>query len=312
MARDLYDRVLVVTGASSGIGAATAIAAAKAGMHVTLAARRAEKLMKVARQVADLGRKAHFFTCNVANPADVQRLFRETWDRFGRVDAVLANAGYGLHREAHATPITQHRAIFDVNYFGTLYTLKEALRNMERTTDGLNHLLVTTSCLSEMGAPMHGAYSATKAAQDCLAQAMRAELYGLGYDVTTIHPITTATEFFEAKPMRPDGGPAAVSAQQYYRGPFVQSAEHVARKIVKALRRPKAEVWPAWWSRYAFATATAFPGLTAFALRKAYARNHARSDAGVLPAEESSAGVAEVPGAADVPAGTTPDPVAAG
>ena len=272
MGRELTDRVLLITGASSGIGAATAVAAAKAGMHVTLAARRAEKLMKVARQVADLGRKAHFFTCNVGNPEDVSRLFQETWQRFGRLDAVFANAGYGINKEVHTTTVPEHRDIFEVNYFGTLYVLKQALPYMERTTGGLHHLLVTSSCLSEMGVPMHGAYSATKAAQDCLAQAMRAELHDQGYDVTTVHPVVTATEFFDAKTMRSDGAKDADSSESYYRGPFVQTPEHVANKMVGALKRPKAEVWPAWWARYGFAAATACPGLTAWALRRTYRR----------------------------------------
>ncbi len=272
MSRDLQDRVLVITGASSGIGAATALAAAKAGMHVSLAARRAERLMKIARQVADMGRKAHFFTCNVANPEDVRGLFAETWKRFGRVDATLANAGYGFEKEVHTVPLAEHRQIFEVNYWGTVHTLREALRYMDRTAEGLNHLLVTTSCLSEMGPGMHGPYAATKAAQDALAQAMRAELHGRGFDVTTIHPVGTRTEFFETAAAR--SGRDVSSAVSQTPGALMQSPEHVAKKIVGALRRPKAEVWPAWWSRLGFAAATACPGVTAWALERRYARKH--------------------------------------
>ncbi|MEM8782798.1 MAG: SDR family NAD(P)-dependent oxidoreductase [Planctomycetota bacterium] len=270
MARDLTDRVLVITGASSGIGAATALKAADAGMHVTLAARRADKLMHVAKQVADRGRKAHFFTCNVANPQDVRRLFDETMDRFGRVDAAFANAGYGMEREAHAVPLAEHRRLFEVNYWGTVYTLQEALRAMVRTADGLNHLLVTSSCLSEMGPPKYGPYAATKAAQDSLAQAMRAELHDRGFDVTSVHPVLTRTEFFDNK--TDAAGANQRTADEVYAGPLVQSAEHVARRVVRAIRSPTAEVWPAWWSRFGFAAATACPGLTAWALRRAYAK----------------------------------------
>ncbi|MEM9753615.1 MAG: SDR family NAD(P)-dependent oxidoreductase, partial [Planctomycetota bacterium] len=227
MARDLTDRVLVITGASSGIGAATALLAAEAGMHVTLAARRADKLMHVAKQVADRGRKAHFFTCNVANPQDVRRLFDETLQRFGRVDAAFANAGFGMEQDAHTVPLADHRKMFEVNYWGTVYTLHEALRSMTKTADGLNHLLVTSSCLSEMGPPKYGPYAATKAAQDSLAQAMRAELHGRGSDVTTVHPVLTKTDFFDAK-SDGDTSSGGRTAEDVYSGPFVQSAEHVA------------------------------------------------------------------------------------
>ncbi len=272
MGRDLTDRVLVITGASSGIGAATALAAADAGMHVTLAARRADKLMRIAKQVADRGRKAHFFTCNVANPADVKQLFTEAWERFGRVDAALANAGYGIEREAHRTPLGDHRELFEVNYWGTVHTLREALRTMDRTAEGLNHLLVTTSCLSELGPPTNGPYAATKAAQDCLAQAMRAELHGRGYDVTTVHPVGTRTEFFDVSAGK--AGKAESAAKKNTPAWMMQSPEHVAKKIVAALRRPRPEVWPAFGSRLTFALATALPRPTAWLLRRMYDRLH--------------------------------------
>jgi short-subunit dehydrogenase len=267
----LTDRVLLITGASSGIGAAVAVEAAKAGMHITLSGRRADRLMQVAKRVADVGRKAHFFTCNVANHEDIVKLFEQHWQRFGRLDAVLANAGYGIVREAHATPLADHRALFETNYWGTVSTLRESLKYIERTAGGLNHLLVTSSCLSELGPPCYGPYAATKAAQDCFAQAMRAELHGRGYDVTTIHPVGTRTEFFDAAEKRSAKFGKGLAMNSPDR--FVQSAEHVARKVVKALQSPRAEVWPNVWARYGLALATALPGLTSWQLRRMYVRH---------------------------------------
>src|SRR5687767_147345 len=96
--RDLSGRVMIITGASSGIGAATAIACAKAGMDVVLNARRADKLGDVASQVHSLGRKAQIVPGDVTEPGISKRILDEATERFGRFDAVFANAGYGYDR----------------------------------------------------------------------------------------------------------------------------------------------------------------------------------------------------------------------
>ncbi len=176
MTRMLRDKVILISGASSGIGRATALACAWAGMHVSIAARRVDRLQEVARRVSDLNRRCHYFSCNVANPDDVKRWVEDAHRTFGRIDAVFANAGYGHAGPALDMPLSAQRAIFDVNYFGTVHLLREALPYLATTPEGLKHLLVCSSCLSELGPPESGVYAATKAAQDCLAQSLRAEL----------------------------------------------------------------------------------------------------------------------------------------
>ena len=267
MPRDLKNKVILISGASSGIGRATALACAWAGMHVSIAARRGEKLQQVARQVSDLNRRAHFFSCNVAFAPDVTRWVDEAHRTFGRVDAVFANAGYGYVGPAMQMSVSEMRQIFDVNYFGTVYLLREALPYLRRTPDGLKHLLVCSSCLSEFGPPGVGVYSATKAAQDSLAQAMRAELAGEGISVTSVHPVGTKTEFSQAAKRSPD---TRTAGRIDTPGWLEQTPEKVAKKIVASLRKPKPEVWPMPSARLAAAAMTAFPGLTAWALRRGY------------------------------------------
>ena len=271
MAESIVGRVLLITGASSGIGAETAVQAARGGMDVVLMARRRDRLEKVAERVRAYGRREYIAVGDVAVEADVARTVDAGAAHFGRLDAVLANAGYGFNTPVLDTDETAHRHIFDVNYFGTVHTLKHGAAALQQTPDGLRHLLVTTSSASEIAPPLFGAYAATKAAQDALAQAMRAEVAASGLKVTTIHPIGTRTEFFEAAAAR-SGGRSLNTPES-----MMQSGEHVARQIINALERPVPEVWPSRPARFALAAATAFPRLTAWGLRRFYRRQQRAS-----------------------------------
>lgn len=264
MSRRLTDKVLLITGASSGIGAATALAAAREGMHVTLAARRGDRLKAIAKQVSDLGVRAHFFTCNVNNPQDVERLFEESWRAFGRLDAVFANAGFGLEKPVMDHTETDHRLLFETNYYGTVRAIRYGLPRLEATADGLKHLLICSSAASEIGIPLLGPYAATKAAQDALAGALRAEVKTQGVTVTTVHPIGTRTEFFElASQGQSSEKSTSGSSKSNTPSSFEQDPEHVADRVIAALKRPRPEVWPHTPTRFALAMGTAFPRLAA-------------------------------------------------
>ena len=271
MARDLTDRVIVITGASSGIGAATAVVAAEAGMDVVLAARRTEMLEQHADAVRQAGRRALVVTCDVASDEQVQALVDQTTQEFGRLDVMFANAGYGFMCPIEDMSDDAHRRIFDVNYFGTIRCIHAALPVMKQA--GAGHLVITTSIVGRVGLPYYAAYSATKAAQDALATALRLELEPYHIDVTAVYPIGTKTEFFEVSAKL--GGRDTISENTPEI--FMQSPRHVARRIVKALRRPVPEVWPARWSHFGSSMATLMPGLTRRALRK-----HAEKDRKVM------------------------------
>jgi short-subunit dehydrogenase len=267
MTRNLGQKLIVITGASSGIGAATAIACARAGMDVVLAARRVEKLESVARQIESLGRRVLSVPCDVNRDEDVEQLFDRAWQAFGRLDAAFANAGYGLHGSVVDTGLQAHRDIFETNYYGTLRTLQAAVPYLRRTDASLKHLLICSSVVSEVGIPMLGAYCATKAAQDSIAGAMRAELADEGIHVTSVHPVGTTTEFGEQARAHSTDKKAAERGSNTPKA-FTQTADHVADKIVRALRRPRPEVWPSPLARYAAALTTASPSLTAWIMRR--------------------------------------------
>lgn len=257
---------MVITGASAGIGAATALACARAGMDVVLGARRRDRLDAVAQQIEAIGRRAVPVTCDVARDADVAALFEQALGAFGRVDALFANAGHGLCAPVLSMTDAQHREIFEVNYFGTVRTLQAGTPAMRQADGGLRHIVVCSSVASEIALPDHGAYAATKAAQDAVAGALRAELAAEGFVVTTVHPVGTRTEFSAVVGRR--SGREIADATPNTPAFLAQSAETVARAVVRSLRRPRPEVWPMPAARYALAMTTACPRLAAWMMRR--------------------------------------------
>lgn len=261
MARDLTNKVILITGASSGIGAATAVACAQAGMHVSLIARRGDKLEAQTSAIGELGGKAHCFPADVTQKTDMQQAFESCIQQFGRLDAVFANAGYGQVINVMDMPESDERAMFETNYFGTMHTLRLGLPYLRETKVGLKHLLICSSAASEIGLPTLGVYSATKAAQDSIAGAMRAELNDSGFSVTSVHPIGTKTDFMQV---------AGEAENKNTPTMMQQTPEKVARHIVASLRKPKPEVWPSPITRLGLALGTASPRFAAWAMRRHY------------------------------------------
>lgn len=261
---DLHGKTIAITGASSGIGRAAAVACARAGMLVSLMARRREMLDEVVREIGAIGGRAMAFRGSVDDPDACARFIRETERELGPVFAVFANAGYGFEKATWAVPEEELRRIFEVNFWGSLNTIRPALPGMiER---GRGHVLFCSSCLSKVGLPCYGAYSATKACQDHFGRAMRHELAGMGVAVSTVHPIGTRTEFFETA--RSHSG-QALRLMDRTRERFMQTPERVADAIVRRLRSGRGgEVWTSLPTRLAMAATVALPGLTDFALSK--------------------------------------------
>ncbi len=269
MKKTLQDRVLVVTGASAGIGRAAALEAALRGARVVLSARREEKLREAAREIESAGGRALVQGADVSSREEVEALVARAREAFGRVDAFLANAGYGFLWPAADLPEEDHRRLFEVNYWGTVHCVKAVVPLFR--AQGRGHLLITSSFVGKIGLPYYGPYSATKAAQDALATALRLELEPEGIHVSSIYPIGTATEFHQVS-ARITGSPGAFRNTPSL---FVQSARHVGRRIARCLERPVPEVWPSGLSRCLAALGVLSPRLTRFLLR-AHAKKCAR------------------------------------
>lgn len=246
---------IVITGASSGIGLATAQACAAAGMPVVLAARRLDRLEAARDDIRSKGGQAEAFTVDVSDRNSCEQLVERATESFGQLYSVFANAGYG--EQIPVLPdIDAHRAQFEVNFWGSLNLIAPAVERMLPV--GRGHVLLCSSCLSKIGIPRLAAYSASKAAQDHFGRAMRHELSPEGIFVSTVHPIGTRTEFFEQMDARTQG--PSLTARTSER--FMQTPQTVARAIVRCLRKPKGEVWTSTPTRLALAFATACPGMT--------------------------------------------------
>ena len=259
----LQGKPICITGASSGIGAATAIACARAGMPVVLAARRTDRLEALADQIRASGGQALPIACDVTDPDACRAMVDACIAQFGSIFSVFANAGYGFIQPFHKSTDDEWRGIFETNLWGTTNAIRAALPHLLHARSG--HILICSSCLARFAIPNYGHYCATKAAQAQLATSMRHELRPLGVHVSSVHPVGTATEFFEVS--QAIGGRPDPVIQQTRR--FIQPPERVAKAIVRCLQRPRPEVWTSLPMRAIAAGITLCPTWADWAMRRA-------------------------------------------
>jgi short-subunit dehydrogenase len=233
-------RVIAITGASAGIGRATALRLARGGARVAICARRADRLEAVVAEVAAAGGEALAMKADVTAAEDMDALVARTVARFGRLDVMMCNAGFGIAGAIDDITPDQMQKLLDVNYMGTFHAARAALRVFRR--QGHGHLVIVSSIVGKRGVPYMGAYSATKFAQVGLAECLRAEVQGSNIHVSVVYPVSTDTEFFDV--MSHETGTTVV------RGPGpMQSVETVAEAIARAIERPVPEVYPYFKSR---------------------------------------------------------------
>jgi short-subunit dehydrogenase len=246
--------VVAITGASAGIGKALAEQLAARGARLALCARRVEKLEAFN---AALGGGHLIARADVAEPADCEAFVAATLERFGRIDTVVCNAGYGLYRLAADFSGDEVRRMFATNVFGTtdvIHAAVPAMRRQEPRDRWRGQLMIVSSAAARRGVPYLGPYAATKAAQLSLAEALRVELRPERIAVTSVHPIMTGTEFGRVAEASSD-----IKLPRHL-GP-TQTVAHVARKMVAAIETPRPEVWPHQPTRLGLTLATLFPRL---------------------------------------------------
>ncbi|MGC8625787.1 MAG: SDR family NAD(P)-dependent oxidoreductase [Phycisphaerae bacterium] len=260
MSDNISQKVVLITGASSGIGAACALALARRGAALVLGARRMDKLQAVAEQARTFGAQVVIESCNVAVRDDVVKLVQAAKNKLGRLDVAIANAGFGLEVPVHLTTEAQMEEIWRINVMGTWYVMATAAPLMIAQKSG--HIIAISSAIARRSIPQMGAYAMTKAAQLSLAEAQRIELSDHGVYVSTVHPTTTDTEFFQQATRR--------SGKRVDGHGKTQSAELVAEKIVRLIAHRQPELWPCAPVRYAMAVAAAFPALVDRVIKKQF------------------------------------------
>jgi NADP-dependent 3-hydroxy acid dehydrogenase YdfG len=189
------DPVLVITGASTGIGAATARRAAEFGYRVALAARSEDKLEALRDELGG-DQRALAVRCDVTSWEDQQALVARTLDGFGRMDAFFANAGFGAKRGFLEESPEHWKAMIDTNVYGTALSIRASLGHFRRQNGG--HLILTSSLAGRRAVP-GSLYSATKHAVTAMGEALRAEVADTAIKVTLIEPGMVDTPFFDKR-----------------------------------------------------------------------------------------------------------------
>jgi short-subunit dehydrogenase len=220
----------IITGASSGIGAAMARQLAKAGVRVGLTARREAELESLARTIRDDGGTAVVAPGDAADPASTRAAFARLIEGLGPIDLLIANAGVGLDMRAVRFSAENFDQMVRVNLTSVGYAIEAVLPSMlER---GRGQIVGISSLASFRGLPGSAGYSATKAGLTALLEGLRAELRIKGIAITAVHP------GFVRTPMTADGG---------HRQPFMMDADPAARIILRGVARKQRRVdfpWP--------------------------------------------------------------------
>ena len=229
--------VIIVTGASAGIGAATVRRLATAGANVVLVARREQRLHElVAACAGDPGRRL-VVGCDVSTVSCAGEVVEQTLAAFGRIDVLINNAGHGHYVNLADLPVATAHSLVHTNLLGPLYLIQAVLPPM--LTAGHGQIINVSSIVGERPLPRMALYCASKAALNALSRGLRLELAGTPIRVSTVYPGRTRTEF----------GDAAYGQGASSTGLGQVSADRVARAIEKATRtgRPEIYVTPYDW-----------------------------------------------------------------
>ena len=240
---DIKNKVIIVTGASSGIGEATARQFGREGAKLVLAARRVDKLETLAQEILAMGSGAE--TCvvqaDLSKLEDIQSLIKQTLDKFGRIDVLVNNAGFGrLDWLENLDPVKDIQAQFDVNVLGVIQTTRQVLPIMMKQRSG--HIINMGSMAGLVATPTYTVYAATKHAVHGFSEALRREVKPWGIDVSMIYPGGVITEFQAHAGIKRKTGATTPKS-------LLLTADQVGAAVVQLVRRPRAmRILPWAWS----------------------------------------------------------------
>lgn len=233
---EIQDKVVIVTGASMGIGAAMARVFADAGARLVLAARSADKLAAVANSLPDQAETLVVPT-DMTDQAQVQALIDKAYEHFGRINILINNAGQAAVGPVATVNPDHYRDIIELNLLGPLHAIQAVVPKLQAQGGGV--IINISSNVSKMAIPGIGAYASTKYALNGLSLTARNELAADNIRVVLFHPGMTATEFGKnALSENPGDGPRPTSDQPR---PQPDSAEAVAHRILEAAISEPAE-----------------------------------------------------------------------
>jgi short-subunit dehydrogenase len=248
----LRNQVAIITGASSGIGAALAKLLAGKGVTVVLAARRVDKLHELAQRIKADGGNAIAHPCDVTVKAEAEHLINQTFDDLKRVDILVNNAGRGHFSSIEDTTDEMIQNMFKLNVYALWYTIRPVLKIMKQRGSG--HIINIASMAGKVGYPYNSAYVAAKHACVGFTHALRQELCETGIHATVVCPNGVLTEWANVTeggamlPMFSEAGPLIkkIAEERGVSLPNIEGlipAESVARQVLDCIYNPVAEVY---------------------------------------------------------------------
>ena len=254
----LKNKVALVTGASSGIGRAAALAFADAGADVVLVARRKERLDALAAEISSRGRRAYVIATDLGTTSNAEKMIDDAAAHFGRLDVVVNNAGYGMQKFFDETTLDDARRLFDLNFFSVVAASRAALPHLAKTGGAIVNV-ASVAGLSPM--PLNVYYAASKHALVGFGDSLAFELQN-GVRVMTLCPGPVRTEFADSL----HGLPFPKWLLELG-AVLMDSPETIATAIVRASRRRRSQtIVPSWRSRMQLITSLLGP-ITARAFR---------------------------------------------
>ncbi len=250
---EIRNKVVLITGASSGIGAGAARRLANEGAKVALAARRIELLKGLAEEITAKGGQALPLQVDVTDHAEIQHMINATLDKYGRLDVLVNNAGLGFSADVKDIEPAKLRLQVAVNLIGLIECAQAALRPM--LSQGSGHIINVSSLAGLVGAPGSSVYSATKFGVIGFSDSLRREVHKHGVLVTTFCPGFVATDFSPRLKKISRGAPDAA------RLPGVMTVDYVAGVITGIIRHPRRLVLVPFGFSKLVQLGRAFPGL---------------------------------------------------
>ena len=224
------NKVVVITGASSGIGEASAIEFAKNGANVILVGRRNDKLIEVEKKISKYKISTLVCSCDVSDKSQVKKMTDQVLEKFDRIDVLVNNAGFAIYGKVLDLDIEEMESQIATNYFGTVYCIKNFLPKMLKQNSG--HIVNVASVAASFGLPGLASYSASKFAMLGFSEGLKHELNGTDVHVTVVSPIMVRTNFFDHSSFEsmPKFSPTSLSAKT------------VAKAILKAANSSRLEI----------------------------------------------------------------------
>ena len=227
---DYSGKVVVITGASSGIGEQSAEKFAKLHANVVLVSRNEKRLQEIATKLSKYNIEAFAYACDISNKDQVDKMGKIIIEKFGKIDVLVNNAGFGIYNTVEKTKINEMESQISTNFLGMMYCTKTFLQKMLEQRSG--HIVNVASVAGSIGIPGMASYCASKFAMLGFSESLFHELKGTGVGITVVSPIMVRTNFFNHE---------SFGKMPRYSATSLDS-KTVANAVVRAASSPRIEI----------------------------------------------------------------------